>query len=189
MQLIMEPKYFYPRDRKEWRDWLQKNHKTERAIYFVRYKNHTGKPSISHRIAMDEAICFGWIDTTVKRIDEERSRICFMRRNEKSRWSTSTQRHARRLIKERLMTPEGLKFYKMGLKKPVIDHGLPRDPETPKDLEKAFTKKSREFFHNLAPSYKRTFIYWVVKAKLPETKKKRIEIVVKCCEQGKKSWM
>jgi len=185
----MEPEnIFYPKSRKEWRDWLIKNHEKEKRVGMIRYKNHTGKPSITHREAMDEAICFGWIDTTIKRIDDEKYRINFVKRNEKSRWSNATLRYGKEMIKKGLMYPQGLKFYKEGLRKPVIDHGLPRNPETPRDLIKELekTENGKKNFDSFAPSYRRTFIYWIERAKRQETRAKRIGIVVKKAQENNK---
>jgi len=169
---------FYARSRKEWREWLRKNNNKEKKISLILYKKHTGKPSLSKKEAMDEAICFGWIDTTIKRMDDERYTQSFVKRNKNSRWSNNTLSYARRLIKERKMTKAGLKAYEEGRKKPVIDHGLPRNPKTPKDLMAALGK-AKEKFHNLAPSYRRDYIYWIEKAKRKETREKRINETVK----------
>lgn len=86
------------------------------------------------------------------------------------------------------MAPAGLKAYQDGLQKPVIDHGLPKNPDTPKDLEAALkkNKKAHDFFKTLAPSYRRYMIYMVEKAKLPETRKKRIKDIVEKAAQHKK---
>ena len=181
-------KSFHPKSRKEWRDWLRKNHNKETSVFLIKYKKHTNKPTISHKESMDEAICFGWIDTTIKRLDDERYRICFVRRNENSRWSNATLGYAKRLIKEGKMSEAGLNAYNEGLKKPVIDHGLPRNPDTPKDLKEALEKdkKAKQNFNNFAPSYKRIYIYWVEKAKRKETRDKRINEVVKRARENKK---
>ena len=95
-------KTFHPKSRKEWRDWLIKNHKKEKTIFLVKYKKHTNKPSISHNEAMEEAICCGWIDTTVKKLDDERYGNHFVKRNEKSRWSKNTLSYAKKMVKEKL---------------------------------------------------------------------------------------
>ena len=76
---------------------------------------------------MEEAICFGWIDTTIKRLDEDTYLRHFSRRNKNSKWSDNTLGYAKQLIKEKKMTPIGLEFYKEGLKKPTHDHGIPKN--------------------------------------------------------------
>lgn len=181
-------KSFHPKSIKEWRRWLQKNHKKETKVFLIKYKKHTNKPTFSHKEAMDEAICFGWIDTTAKRLDDERYGNHFVKRNENGRWSNNTLKYAKRLIKEGKMSEAGLKAYKEGLKKPVIDHGLPRNPETPKELKEALEKdeKAKQNFNKFAPSYKRVYIYWVERAKRKETRAKRINEVVKRARENKK---
>lgn len=183
-------KAFYPRNRKEWRKWLEKNHLKESKVSMVRYKEHTGKPSLTHLEAMHEAICYGWIDTTINRIDDEKYLINFSRRTDKSRWSNNTLKYAKLMIKEGKMSSEGLKRYKEGLKKPVIDHGLGKNPAIPEDLKQAFekSKKAKKGFDKLALSYRRTYIIWVERAKRKETRDKRISIVVKRVGEGKKVW-
>ena len=185
----MDKKYFYAKSKNEWRNWLKKNHKKEDMICLIRYKRHTDKPSPSVREAMDEAICFGWIDTTVKRIDDERYSICYRRRKKNAKWSNATQSYAKRLIKEKKMTPAGLAAYKLGLKKPTIDLGLPKNAPTPIALKEALAKnkKAKEFWENLAPSYRKYSIHWLERAKLKETKQKRIRAIVEGCKKGQKT--
>ena len=180
-------KKFNPTSRKDWRAWLKKNHKKEKLIWLIHHKRHTNKPFISHRESLEEAICFGWIDTIIKRIDHNTFARCFVRRTEKSRWSGNTLSYAQKMIKEKKMAAEGLKRYKEGLKKPSLDLGIPKNPEPQKDLLEALQKKKMlERFHAFAPSYKRYYVRWIERAKRPETRKKRINLVVQRCAINKK---
>jgi len=174
--------------RKKWRDWLRKNHKKEKKVWLVKHKRHTKKPAVSHRESMEEAIRFGWIDTTIKRIDDDTYENCFVKRNKNSRWSRATLGYAKKLIEEKKMTSEGLKAYKEGLKKPVIDHDLPKNPETPAELKKLLetNKKAKENFNNFAPSYRRSYIWWIETAKRKETREKRIKEVFQRSKENKK---
>ncbi len=168
-----------PTSRKDWRAWLKKNHKKEKIIWLIHHKRHTNKHFISHRESLEEAICFGWIDTIIKRIDHDTYARCFMRRTEKSRWSNNTLSYAKDMIKQKKMTAEGLKRYKEGLKKPSLDVGIPKNPEPQPDLLEALKKKNLlEQFHNIAPSYKRYYVRWLERAKRPETRQKRIEAIL-----------
>lgn len=178
---IKKIKQFYPRNRAEWRGWLQRNHKKEKAVALIRYKKHTGKPSLSVQEAMHEAICFGWIDTTVKRLDNERYIINYKKRNEKtSKWSDNTLGYARELIKEGLMSKEGLRFYKLGLAKPTHDHGIPDNPRMPSDLKKELEQQELlNEFQNLPPSLKKLNLRWLCRAKRIETRIKRIGEIIK----------
>ena len=179
---------FCPKSLNDWREWLSKNHLKKDKVFLVKFKKHTGKFSLTNREAMDEAICFGWIDTTVKHIDDERYCQTFVRRNSNSRWSNNTLSYAKRLINEGRMTPNGLKLYEEGLKKPTIDHNIPKNPNTPKELLSALKDNNLEKkFFSLAPSYRRTFIIWFSRAKQEETKNKRINIIIDKIKNNKNS--
>jgi uncharacterized protein YdeI (YjbR/CyaY-like superfamily) len=95
-------------DRKELRKWLSKNHKKERAVWIVYYKKHTNKPRIPYDHAVEEALCYGWIDSTVKRLDNDRTAQRFTPRNDKSNWSELNKQRVLKLIKQKKMTPYGL---------------------------------------------------------------------------------
>jgi len=171
---------------KKWRSWFKKNHKKENKVYLISYKKHTGKPSMSHKEAMEEAICFGWIDTTLKRIDESTFARCFVKRKENANWSRNTLSYAKSLIKQKRMTIYGLKAYGLGLKKLPHDHGRKENPTTPEDLELALDKnKLKEKFENLAQSYRKTYLYWLERAKRIETREKRIKIILEGVRNGK----
>ena len=177
----------------DFRKWLERNHDKVDKIGLVLHKKHTGKDSPSHMDLMHEAICFGWIDTTIKKLDEDKYIRYFSRRSENSKWSYNTLRYGKQLIKEKRMTPHGLKFYKEGLKKKPHDHGLEKNPEVPEDMKKILdkNKKAKTNFEKLAPSYRRTYLRWILRAKLPETRKKRINSVIGQLNEnsaGKTAW-
>jgi uncharacterized protein YdeI (YjbR/CyaY-like superfamily) len=165
---------------KDFTKWLQKNHDKEKKIGLVLHKKHTGKPTVSHLDLMKEAICFGWIDTTIRRIDESKFIRFFNRRSKNSRWSYNTLGYGKQLIKEKRMTPHGLAFYKEGLKKHPHDHGIPKDPEIPEDLKKELikNKKAELKFNSISPSARRTYLRWLFRAKMPQTRKKRIDSII-----------
>ena len=183
-------KTFYPRSRNEWRKWLEKNHLKEKAVSFIRYKEHTGKSSPTHLEAMHEAICFGWIDTTINRIDDEKYMINFVRRNEKAKWSNNTLKYGKLMVREGKMSPHGLKMYKEGLKKPTHDHGIPKNPEMPLELKKELDKNKiiKHKFEVYSPSSKRMYYRWILRGKQAETRKKRIKAIIESIKEGKKIW-
>ena len=187
-QKMQKPvKQIYFKTREEWRAWLDKNHLKENRIAVIRYKKHTGKPSPLHIELMHEAICFGWIDTTAKRLDEDRYIINFARRTDKSKWSDNTLRYGKQLLKEDKMSVEGIKRYKEGLSKPTHHHGIPDNPDVTPELMKELKKnKLVERFEKLAPSYRKMLLRWLYGAKLQETKKKRINIIVRNIKEGRK---
>ncbi len=175
-------------NRNHFRRWLEKNHEKEHKVSVIVYKKHTGKTSPSHRELMEEAICFGWIDTTVKRFDEDRYIRNFSKRTKNSRWSDNTIRYAKGLLKDGKMTPAGIKYYKEGLKKPTHDAGIPRNPDMPDELEKAFAKNkiAKNNFEKFSPSAKRMIYRWILRAKLPETRLKRVKLTVERAKAGRK---
>ena len=98
----------YVTTRDEWRAWLAEHHDTEREVWLVSYKKHTGRPQIPYDDAVEEALCFGWIDSLVKTIDDERFAQKFSPRKGKSNWSESNKRRVRKLVREGRMTEAGL---------------------------------------------------------------------------------
>ena len=94
-------------NKKAWRLWLARHHKTEDKAAVVAHKKHTGKPAPTHRELIEEAICFGWIDTIIKRVDSEKYRQCFVKRNKNGRWSNNTLRYAKQMITQGKMHPQG----------------------------------------------------------------------------------
>jgi uncharacterized protein YdeI (YjbR/CyaY-like superfamily) len=163
-----------------WRKWLQENHLNEKKVGVISYKKHTGKPSISHRIAMEEAICFGWIDTTLRRLDDKRYVRYFVRRGDKANWSKNTLRYGRTLLASGRMSEHGVLRFKQGLKKRPHDYGIPKNPKIPEELRKALNKnkKAREKFENLAPSRKKMVYRMILRAKTKETRNKRIKSLI-----------
>lgn len=107
--------------KEDFRKWLTKNHKKETKVSVILYKKHTGKTAPSHRELIEEAICFGWIDTIIKKLDENRYIRNFSKRNKNSKWSNNTIGYAEELIKQKRMTTVGLSFYKEGKKRPTKD--------------------------------------------------------------------
>jgi len=176
-------------DKEDFRKWLTKNYDTENKVSLILHKKHTGKKSPSHRELMEEAICFGWIDTTIKRLDEERYIRNFSKRNKNSKWSNNTIRYGGELIEQGKMTPAGLKFYEEGLRKPTHDAGIPKNPCMPEELRKALDKnsKARGNFDNFSPSIKKMHYRWILRGKREETRIKRINLIVEAAKAGKKN--
>ncbi len=183
-------KTFYPKSRQVWRLWLGKNHLKEKKIAVIRYKNHTGKPSPTYQELLHEAICFGWIDTTVKRIDDECYAIRFTQRTDKGKWSDNTLSYGKKLLAEGRMSPHGIKRYQEGLSRPTHDAGVAKNPEMPPDLEKELRKDkmAHQRFLAFAPSYKRMYFRWIERAKRPETRTKRVGAVVQRAKENNKKF-
>ena len=181
-------------NRDDWGAWLKRNHSSQKEVWLVFYKKHTGKPRIPYDDAVEEALCYGWIDSTVKRIDDEKYAQKFTPRNEKSNWSELNKKRARKMMKAERMTEVGLaKFRQAGRQKNIETQDKPPRKRlvTPPDLKKALSvnKKALENFHNFAPSYRRLYIGWITNAKRKETREKRIKQTVKWATEGKKPGM
>ncbi len=173
-----------PKNLSEWRRWLEKNHLKEDKVILIKYKKHTGRPIISTADAMKEAICFGFIDTTVRRIDDERWSVVYVKRNKNSRWSVNTLKYGKELLKAGKMSEFGIKMYKEGLRKKAFDGHIPRNPEMPEELRNALSQNRLiEIFKSVPPSMKRMYFRQILYAKRPETKKKRIDEVIRMCKQ------
>lgn len=167
-------------NRNDFRNWLKKNHKKYSKLAVIVHKRHTGKSAPTHHELIEEAICFGWIDTTIKRLDEDTFLRYFSKRTENSRWSDNTLSYAKSLLEEGKMTPSGIYYYKLGLTKPTHDHGIPKNPNMPENLKKALdkNKKARQNFDSFSPSAKRTYYRWLLRAKQVETQNKRIKQII-----------
>lgn len=178
----------YVANRDDWRSWLVKNHDIENEVWLIYYKKHTEKDSIPYDDAVEEAICFGWIDSRIRKIDEERYAQKFSPRIEKSKWSQLNIRRARKMIQEGKMTDAGLAKFEVR-----VEYEEPPVPdlEMPSDLKNALNKnkKAIENFNNFPPSYRKQYISWVITAKREETRKRRIQRIVKFSEQNKKGMM
>lgn len=166
--------------RNEFRNWLKKNHKKYSKMAVIVHKRHTGKSAPTHRELIEEAICFGWIDTTIKRLDEDTFVRYFSKRNKNSRWSNNTLSYAKKLLEEGKMASEGIHYYKLGLAKPTHDADIPKNPNMPENLEKALNKnkKAGQNFDSFSPSAKRTYYRWLLRAKRIETQNKRIRQIM-----------
>lgn len=185
-------KALYVKDRKSWRAWLEKHHAREQVVWLIYYKRHTGQPSIPYGDSVEEVLCFGWIDSIVRRIDDLRYARMFTPRRSGSVWSALNLSRARRMIQQGRMTAAGLaKVPKAALGfRPIPDHKRNR-PAIPGFFKAALSEnpRARVFFDRLAPSYKRNYIGWLSSAKQEETKRKRMREAIGLLERGQKLGM
>lgn len=165
------------RSSSEFREWLDTNHGSVNALIVGFYKRDSGKESITYPQALDEALCFGWIDGVRRRVDALSYSIRFTPRRPKSNWSQVNLRHAERLIKSGRMTPVGLRVYSEWDPKKSGSYSFENHPRefAPADEHKFQADKTAwNYFRKQAPSYQRTSIWWVVSAKRSETRAKRL---------------
>jgi len=180
-------KKFHAKDLADWRRWLEKNHLKEDKVLLIKDKKHTGKPIIHNMDSMKTAICFGWIDTTLKRIDEDRYAITYVKRNKNSRWSINTLSYGKELLKKGLMSQFGIKMYKEGLQKKPHDAGIPKNPQMPKDMKDALEKsKKLDKFMKLSNSSRRVYFRMFLRIKRPETKIKFIKNLISSINHDRK---
>lgn len=169
-----------------WHKWLEKHHDSESEVWLVFYKLHTGIKSIAYQDALDEALCFGWIDSLVKRIDDDRFARKFTPRKPDSQWTdTNRKRYAELKAEGRLMPS--------GVDRPPTDRVSKRPqrfemPETvPRYIQVAIKKEPAAWkcFEQLAPSHRRKYVGWIDSAKREETKLRRLNEAVKLLAEGK----
>jgi uncharacterized protein YdeI (YjbR/CyaY-like superfamily) len=187
----MEPVFFA--DRSEWRKWLVKNHDKESEIWILAFKTHTGKKGLSYSEALEEALCYGWIDSRLRRIDDEKHTWRFAPRKPGSIWSLGNRTRAERLMKEGRMTPYGLAKIEAAKRSGEWDKAIAPStpPRIPEDLKAALKKDGIAWknFQGFAKSYQTQYIYWIIAAKRAETREKRIREVAERAKQNKKMYM
>jgi uncharacterized protein YdeI (YjbR/CyaY-like superfamily) len=177
-------------NKKEWRNWLENNHNKLKEIWLIHYKKSSNKKSINHYDAVEEALCFGWIDSTLKKIDEEMYILRYTPRKKKSVWSKINKETAEKMILSGKMTESGLEKInlakKYGLWKTAYTNKVKE--KLPSDLKQALysDKTAWNNFQNFANSYRNMYIGWIKNAKTDITRKKRISEVVKRSKENKK---
>jgi uncharacterized protein YdeI (YjbR/CyaY-like superfamily) len=173
----------YFKNNQEWRRWLEQNHSKEEEVWLIHYKKHSGKTSVSPSGAVEEALCFGWIDSKMKSIDEERYILKYSPRKAKSPWSNSNKERAEELIKLGRMTGAGLAKIETAKKNGYWDSAYTsrKKEKLPSDLRKALLEEPNAWlnFKSFANSYRNMYIGWVTSAKTEATRQRRIGEVVK----------
>jgi len=177
---------FCPASQQEWREWLKENHNSKQSVWLICYKKRANIPTISWSDAVDEALCFGWIDSTRKTIDDERFIQFFCKRKPNSNWSKINKAKVVRLIQDGLMQPAGYKSIETAKQNnswTILDEV--EELVIPPDLEKAFQnyKEAKEYFLSLSKSVKKIILYWIVSAKRPETRQNRINEIAELASQ------
>ena len=171
------------RTRRAWRAWLAKHHARSSGVWLVFHKDHTGVPSIDYDDSVREALCFGWVDSLIKRLDDDRYARKFTPRTATSRWSASNRTRWAELKDAELLAPAGLAAA------PTDDrHALPPAiPDLPDDIERAFraNAKAWRFFQQLPRTARRQFVGWVHMAKREETRHRRIRESIALLAAGK----
>jgi uncharacterized protein YdeI (YjbR/CyaY-like superfamily) len=177
----------HPKTRAEWRAWLEQNYSRTQGVWFIAYKKATGKPRVEYEESVEEALCFGWIDSKANKLDEERSMQWFAPRKAGSGWSRPNKERVERMIAAGLMAPAGLakieaakadgSWYALDAVEAL---------EIPPDLETALGSYSaaRQNFDGFPRSVKRAILEWIVHAKRPETRAKRVEETARLAQEN-----
>ncbi len=183
------PEFYFTSD-KEWYAWLLKNHDQYARVYLIFYKVSSKKPSMRWEEAVKVALCFGWIDATVKKIDDEKRRQYFCPRKPKSVWSKVNKTYLIALEKEKKIQPSG--YAAISIAKKNGSWTTLDDVDNlviPSDLQKEFNRNTVAFenYKNFAPSYRKSYLYWLKQAKRETTRAKRIVEIIRLCQQNIKS--
>jgi uncharacterized protein YdeI (YjbR/CyaY-like superfamily) len=173
--------------REEWRAWLAQNYTRAQGIWLISDKRATGRPRIEYEDAVEEALCFGWIDGQASTLDEQRGMQWFAPRKPGSTWAKSNKERVARLIAEGRMTPAGLAKIEAARQDGswnTLDDlaalGIPPDLQAALDA----SPPAGTFFENFPPSVKQNILYWIYVAKRPETRRKRIEETARLAAQN-----
>ncbi|CAL2092123.1 YdeI/OmpD-associated family protein [Tenacibaculum sp. 190524A02b] len=187
----MEPStpYYYFKNTTEWRSWLSENYSQFQGIYLIFYKIETKKPSMLWEEAVKVALCFGWIDSTVKSLGNGKRQQYFCPRKPKSVWSKLNKTYIEELTSSGLMHSAGLEKVQIAKENgswealDAVDNLI-----IPEDLQLAFNKHPIAYknYEGFAPSYRKNYLYWVYLAKRVATREKRIKEVIALCEANKK---
>ncbi|MBC7886743.1 MAG: YdeI/OmpD-associated family protein [Ferruginibacter sp.] len=181
---------FHARSAKEWRKWLEKNHRSEKSVWLIIYKKESKVPSIYYPEAVDEALCFGWIDSKPNKRDEQSYYQFFAKRNPKSNWSKINKLKVEKLLAQNLMAPAGLESIKTAQQNgswSALDEV--ENISIPGDLGQAFDNNPKAFenWERFPRSSKRGILEWILNAKKEDTRKKRIEETVQLATKNIKA--
>jgi len=187
---MKEIKEFYFKNDIEWRAWLDKNHHLSTGVYLIFYKVENKEASMRWEEAVKVALCFGWIDATVKSLGNGKRRQYFCPRKQKSVWSAVNKNYIENLIADDLMHQSGLDIIDVAKQNgswtalDAVEKGI-----IPKDLQTEFDKNKIAFtnYNNFAPSYRKSYLHWLQQAKREATRKNRIIEIIRLCNDNIKS--
>lgn len=177
----------HPQTRAEWRAWLEEHHTRPEGVWLISHRNAAGKPAVGYDEGVEEALCFGWIDSKQIKLDDERTMLWYSPRKPGSAWAKTNKARVERLIAQGLMTPTG----RAKIEAAKQDGSWTRLDavdalEIPPDLEKALAAypNAKQSFEAFPRSVKRNILEWITSAKRPETRSKRIEETARLAEEN-----
>ena len=186
---MKEKELLYFKTAEEWREWLHENHQTSKGVELLFYKVESAYDSMRWEEAVQVALCYGWIDSTVRKLDEQRRKQAFGPRKDKSVWSKINKNYIEALIAENLMHESGMakiETAKQNGSWSSLD--AVENHEIPVDLQQAFDQNPTAFsnYQNFSPSYRKGYLYWLNQAKREATRLNRITEIIQLCEANKK---
>lgn len=173
--------------REQWRDWLSANHTQDEGVWLIRYKKSSGKPYLSYTASVQEALCFGWIDSLPRKLDTERTLLYFAPRKAGSGWSRVNKQHIKKMLREGKMAEAGLAKIEAAKADGSWEKlDAVENLEIPDDLAAAFEKypNSAKHFENFPRSVKRGILEWILNAKRDATRAKRVEETARLAAQN-----
>lgn len=184
-----ETEVFYPESLTAWRKWLEKNHSAKQSVWLVFYSKSSGKKTITWSEAVDVALCFGWIDSKKIKMDEEKAHQFFSKRKPKGTWSRINKEKVAKLINDGLMTKAGLDVIEKAKQNgswTLLDQV--EELMIPEDLQEALQARqhAEAYFFSLSKSVRKAMLQWLVLAKRPDTRTKRINEIAELASQNKK---
>ena len=173
----MKTKYF--KNTSNWENWLGKNHQTENELWLVYYKKHTEKPTISYEGSVRVALCYGWIDSLIKKLDEDSYARKFNPRKKNSVWSESNKKRVSELLREGKMKPAGVELVEAAKQNGNWDSVISRpeiDFSMPEEFKNALRKNpvAADYFNTLNKRHQKEYLVWIIMAKRDETRERRI---------------
>ena len=188
-------KTFTPKNTLDWRQWLEKNHDREREVWVVYFKSASGKKGIDYETSVEEALCFGWIDSIIQKIDEEKYARKFNPRRMDSQWSETNKRRVAKVIAEGRMTEAGMAKVTFDAKRVDLSKLKAKKPKPPLEIPEKIKQalkpypKVWDIFEKLPPSHKRNYILWLMDSKKDGTFERRLNLMIKDLKAGKPSSM
>jgi uncharacterized protein YdeI (YjbR/CyaY-like superfamily) len=190
---MAETENLFFNNRDEWRFWLEQNHLTSNGIWIIYVKKHIEKEKLSYNDAVEEALCFGWIDSQIKTIDKDHYMQKYTPRRNGSVWSLLNKKRVAKMIAEGKMTEAGFKTIEQAKVNGNWEKAYTskKRPDCPQDLLDALSQNYNAFenFARFAPSHQTTYIRWLNAAKRPETRLKRIDKIIQFALANKKPGM
>lgn len=180
----------HPLTRAEWRAWLERHHTRPNGVWLITYKKATGKPRVEYDEAVEEALCFGWIDSKANKLDDERSLLWFAPRKPRTGWSRPNKERVERLLAAGLMAPAGLAKVEAARRDgswSALD--AVEDLEVPPDLATALAgyPAARAHFDAFPRSARRSILEWIASAKTAPTRARRIEETARLAEENRRA--